>query len=61
MTHFSSAKETPRARLRELGIRVGRLEPGAFNAITDVPGVEVGAVTLLRDAPRTVRTGVTAI
>lgn len=41
--------------------------PGAANAITDVPGVEVGAVTLIRgDGPRLigegpVRTGVTAI
>ena len=51
----------PRARLRELGIRVGRLEPGPLNAITDVAGVEVGYATLVRDAPRTVRTGVTAI
>lgn len=42
-------------------------EPGPSNAITDVAGVEVGAVTLIRgDGPRVigqgpVRTGVTAI
>ncbi len=42
--------------------------PGPRNAITDVPGVEVGMTTLIRDMPRNggggtdaVRTGVTAI
>ncbi|HUN45357.1 MAG TPA: P1 family peptidase [Stellaceae bacterium] len=50
-----------RPRLRELGIRVGGLEPGPLNAITDVPGVEVGYSTLIADAPAVVRTGVTAI
>src|SRR5260370_14190285 len=52
---------TKRARLRELGIRVGRLEPGPLNAITDVAGVEVGYATLVEDAPAILRTGVTAI
>jgi len=33
-------------RLRELGIRVGRLQPGALDAITDVDGVEVGHVDI---------------
>lgn len=50
-----------RMRLRDLGIRVGRLEPGPLNAITDVAGVEVGYATLVADAPAVVRTGVTAI
>jgi len=50
-----------RARLRELGIRVGRLEAGPFNAITDVAGVEVGYATIIDDAPAVLRTGVTAI
>jgi len=50
-----------RARLRELGIRVGRLEPGPLNAITDVAGVEVGYATIVEDAPAILRTGVTAI
>ena len=47
-----------RPRARGLGISLaGR--PGPLNAITDVPGVEVGTVTLIEgDA---VRTGVTAI
>ncbi len=54
-------------RLRELGIVVGQLEPGAFNAITDVAGVRVGHVTLIAgEGPLVigkgpVRTGVTAI
>jgi D-aminopeptidase len=52
---------TKRARLRELGIRIGGLEPGPLNAITDIPGVEVGYATLVEDAPAILRTGVTAI
>ena len=51
----------PRARLRDLGITTGRLPPGHWNAITDVPGVRVGHATLIRDQPSVVRTGVTAI
>jgi D-aminopeptidase len=50
-----------RARLRDLGIATGSLAPGQWNAITDVPGVRVGYTTLIRDEPRAVRTGVTAI
>ncbi|HKX07399.1 MAG TPA: P1 family peptidase [Stellaceae bacterium] len=50
-----------RGRLRELGIRVGRLEPGPLNAITDIAGVEVGYTTLVEDKPAVLRTGVTAI
>jgi D-aminopeptidase len=46
-------------RLRELGIVIGDLEPGAFNAITDVPGVRVGHTTLIEGDD--VRTGVTVI
>ena len=54
-------------RLRDLGIQPGRLPTGALNAITDVPGVRVGHVTLiagegaLREGVGPVRTGVTAI
>ncbi|RKT55415.1 P1 family peptidase [Saccharothrix australiensis] len=45
-------------RARDLGLRLPG-EPGRHNAITDVPGVEVGYTTLVEgDA---VRTGVTAI
>ncbi len=50
-----------RTRLRNLGIRVGRLEPGLLNAITDIPGIEVGYTTLIDDKPTVLRTGVTAI
>ncbi len=57
----------PRRRLRELGVTIGRLEPGPLNAITDVAGVRVGHTTLiegrgpLRVGEGPVRTGVTAI
>jgi D-aminopeptidase len=48
-----------RPRARELGIAVGKLEAGRRNAITDVPGVRVGNVTILE--ADSVRTGVTAV
>ena len=51
--------ERPRPRVREAGVLLGTLEPGPMNAITDVPGVRVGQVTLVRG--ERVRTGVTAI
>jgi D-aminopeptidase len=50
-----------RARLRDLGITIGVLPTGHFNAITDVPGVSVGHSTLIYDQPRLARTGVTII
>jgi D-aminopeptidase len=50
-----------RARLRDLGLSVGILPTGPFNAITDVPGVAVGHSTLIRDQPAVVRSGVTMI
>jgi D-aminopeptidase len=56
-----------RRRARELGIRIGRLEPGSWNAITDVPGVRVGQTTLFsgdessKSGEGPVRTGVTVI
>ena len=46
-------------RVRELGISIGVLPSGRLNAITDVSGVRVGQVTLVRGD--SVRTGVTAI
>ena len=49
----------PRPRAREVGLHLPG-EPGASNAITDVPGVTVGYATLIRDQP-CVRTGVTAV
>jgi D-aminopeptidase len=56
-----------RLRARELGISIGRLSPGRWNAITDVPGIRVGHATLIEgDGPLVVgqgpiRTGVTVI
>lgn len=50
-----------RARIRDLGITIGRYPPGKHNAITDVPGVLVGHSTLIYDMPRVARTGITAI
>ena len=50
-----------RARARDLGLIRGGI-PGRDNAITDVPGVEVGYSTLIEDRESAaVRTGVTAI
>jgi D-aminopeptidase len=52
---------------RDLGIRIGRLDPGEHDAITDVPGVLVGHATLIEgDGPLVVgrgpvRTGVTVV
>ena len=54
-------------RARELGLRIGLLEPGEHDAITDVPGVLVGHTTLITgDGPLVVgqgpvRTGVTVV
>ncbi len=50
-----------RARLRDLGIVIGTMPIGPYNAITDVPGVLVGHTTLIHDEPRIARTGVTLI
>lgn len=48
-------------RARDLGIPFEGV-PGIFNAITDVPGIEVGHTTIIRGAGAdAVRTGVTAI
>lgn len=48
-----------RGRIRDFGIEPGIFRPGAYNAITDVPGVKVGQVTLIEGDD--IRTGVTAI
>jgi D-aminopeptidase len=59
--------ESKRKRARELGIQIGRFQPGRRNAITDVKGVRVGHCTLiegegeLKPGTGPVRTGVTAI
>jgi len=54
--HLTTPAGKPRAR--SLGIRL-QGTPGEWNAITDVPGVEVGYTTLVEGDD--VRTGVTAI
>ena len=54
-------------RTRDLGIIIGRGQPGPHNAITDVPGVRVGHATLIDgEGPLVagrgpVRTGVTVV
>jgi D-aminopeptidase len=50
-----------RARLRDLGIPIGKFPTGKYNAISDVPGVLVGHCTVIHDEPRIARTGVTMI
>lgn len=45
--------------LRDYGVVIGVLQAGEWNAITDVPGVEVGQKTLVQGDD--VRTGITAI
>jgi D-aminopeptidase len=58
----------PRApRLRELGLQIGDLPAGPANAISDVPGIALGHVTVWREEPEPpqgrgiARTGVTAV
>ena len=57
----------PRARPTDLGVRIGRLEPGPTDSIVDVANVRVGHATVWRDEPAppagrgVARTGVTAI
>ena len=48
-----------RARARDLGVRVGITPTGKWNAITDVPGVQVGHTTLHQG--KDIHTGVTVI
>src|SRR5215471_15449396 len=57
----------PQRTCRDLGIRIGSLQPGPTDAITDVAGVRVGHTTLVSgEGPLVVgkgpvRTGITAI
>ena len=52
------ATPSGKPRARSLGIRLAGA-PGRWNALTDVPGLEVGYATLIEGSD--VRTGVTAI
>jgi D-aminopeptidase len=56
---FTFSVHAQKLRARDYGIKIGVLSPGKLNAITDVAGVRVGHVTLVRGD--SVRTGVTAI
>lgn len=66
-TAVAESADGARARARDLGIVIGRYQPGPQNAITDVAGVKVGHVTLaygegkLMPGKGPVRTGVTVI
>lgn len=59
ISFFCMSVTNGQMRIRQHGIELGVLKPGPENAITDVPGVRVGQVTLI--AGDSVRTGVTAI
>src|SRR5215471_14050494 len=54
-----SMPSNARARVPDLGLKIGILTSGPLDAITDVAGVEVGHTTIIRGDD--VRTGVTAI
>ncbi|CUS82728.1 P1 family peptidase [Candidatus Kryptobacter tengchongensis] len=54
-----SQESERRYRARELGIAVGILPTGKYNAITDVKGVKVGHKTIIKGD--SIRTGVTVI
>lgn len=56
LVFFANAQ---RNRVADYGIRIGVMQPGKLNAITDVPGVKVGQVTISK--ADSVHTGVTAI
>ena len=58
-TLAQTAIDNARPRVRDLGLRIGVLPIGKENAITDVGGVMVGHVTIIRGD--NVRTGITAI
>jgi D-aminopeptidase len=51
--------EAQKKRTADYGIKIGILNPGRNNAITDVPGVKVGHVTITE--ANSINTGVTAI
>lgn len=60
MFDTSKPGEQTTTRARALGVPFDG-EPGQWNAITDVPGLEVGYVNIVEDSPVVARTGVTAI
>ncbi len=64
--HYESDAET-RPHIQDLGLKIGQYEPGEWNAITDVPGVKVGHITINKGAGELnpghgpIRTGATVI
>lgn len=56
--HVSLFAQTTQ-RAADLGLKIGVMQPGKLNAITDVKGVRVGHTTLIK--ADSIRTGVTAI
>ena len=52
-------KAQDKKRARDYGVRIGVMQPGKLNAITDVAGVKVGQTILIKGD--SIRTGVTAI
>lgn len=58
-TGFAKSNTEKRPRARDIGLVVGTMRPGQFNAITDVAGVRVGHSTLIKEPD--IHTGVTAI
>src|SRR4051794_20812739 len=67
MEGTKTMSQEKRARLRELGVSIGRLPTGPNNAITDVAGIKVGHSTIIRGegdlvvGTGPVRTGVTVV
>src|SRR5277367_3128089 len=55
---YAQEKSAAKLRARDLGVPFNGT-PGPLNAITDIPGVEVGHTTLIREPG--VRTGVTVV
>lgn len=56
---FGLSSSIAQQRAREMGLKIGVLETGKLNSITDIAGVKVGHTTLIQGT--NVRTGVTAI
>ena len=52
-------KAQEKKRARDYGVKIGMIPTGKLNSITDVAGVKVGQVTLIKGD--SIRTGVTAI
>lgn len=60
--HSGHSSGDRRLRAREMGIVIGELKPGPFNAITDVEGIGVGHTTIFKgEGKGAIRTGVTVI